>query len=546
MEWKPASRGYAILNAPTTPFLVWGRVKASRVSSLYLDMWALIKLLIAEMRYEGDDLTSNIKRVFERREEVSGLIRVHARNKDKWFFPAHNAHLFIGFLPDGIRPTGVKYGRFMREFQKICKQELKYEGVTEYSADSDMEVAGERVIVAEEVGPSPPSVLRVSKRLREKAQRSALPPPPVATALSDAPGEATPALTPTAVSDEKVDKGKEEIDAPEEIAGYALRPKRARPEKPDIAARMNAEYGGTVYANSQEELAADAARLVNLGYHSDDDQDIFVVDDDDFPPPPPPVKEGEGGMEEEPIDDDGGYPSPMEEEGDDDYDFGIAELPDDDNDAPKPINGGGGGGGDGGGSGVSTVSLPLDAVEQRIRIDTAAIESLLLVATYVHDHHGHHRRDEDNPFAKTLDDIEGHLVQAARRIMELAPPGANRSTVSVVAVEDADGTEVRMQQMAHSLSLNWSALTSDEQRALARQVRDEHKRIYGVYPKKKRMMYGGRKSGLIYFYNQETADACMKPVLERYIQTHNAKHADTRPGYFSSSSSSSSSSLSQK
>lgn len=490
MEWKPASRGYAILNAPQTPFLLWGRRKGSRVSTLYLDMWAVVRLLISELKYDGPDQTSEIKRRFEQREEVAGKVRVHAKNSDKWFFPAGEVNLFVGFLPDGIRPVGAKYGQFMREFGKICKQEMKYEGVTEYGQDEDAEVAH-----LDAGAPEPPVVVRVSKRLREKAARTeAIAVAPTAVSDASSSGE----------KDQNGDKGKEEME-PEEFAGYALRPKKARPAHPDIVARMNAEYGvpSTVYANSQEELEADAGRLVHMALDDEDDQDIFV-NDEEYLPPHEEQQQQAGGMEEEDI-----YPSPHHSE---DYDFAIADQEEEEEEVAAFHEG----------EGVHTVSLSLSDVEQRIRIDTAAIETLLLVAGYAHDHHGYHRRAADNPFAKTLEDIEAHLVQAARRVMELAPPGANKTTVSVVTVEDADGTEVRMHEMAAAVGMDWSAISSDDQRQLARHVRDEHKRVYGVYPKKKRMMYGGGKAGMIYFYNQETADACMRPVLERYIAKHTA------------------------
>lgn len=550
MDWKPASRGYAILNAPQTPFLVWGRVRAARTSTLYIDMWTLIHLLAIERKFQPDQtslmpekMVAEIKRLFETREEVSGFVKLHPDNSHKWFFPVQHVNLFLGFLPDDIRPNAITRGRFKREFEKICKMELKYEGVTEYGKDESAEVAKsgndalscfktppEKVVMILPDEPSPPPVvIRVSKRLREKASAASASSEKSASAREKsavAREKGKDDMYPDQEQQQQQDKDDDDPDPREEFSGYSLRPKRTRPERPDIVESMTAKYGGTVYANSQEELEADAGRLVNLGYQSEEggpgkgDEDIFqderipvatVVD-----PTAPIVEIGLEEEEEQPmeIDEDSAYHPSRSPSVERDYDFGVGDS--------KP--------------GTKMVNLSLDSAEQRIRLHAAAIESFLLVANYAHDHHGHHRRAQDNPFAQTLDDIEGQLVQSTRRIMELLPPSADKTTISIPAIEDADGTEVRMHDMARSLSLDWSKLSSDEQRDLARQVRDEHKRVYGVYPRKKRMMYGGGRAGMIYFYNQETADACMKPVLERYIAQHVAATALRPPGYFSENS----------
>lgn len=501
MEWKPASRGYAILSEPTAPIFVWGRSKGSRVSALYLDMWEIIRILASEYKHTETDHVSQIKRIFEQREEVAGLVKVHPKDPNKWFFPAQHANVFLGFLPDSIRPTGVSYGRVMHELGKVAKMEMKYEDVTKYGED-EVPVSVSASNVAAVAPINPPVVLRVSQRLLQKA-----------AAASDGPAKSGESSEKAGDKNKKDDKGKEEMDYEKPV----LRPKRQRPARPDISARMDAEYGGTVYADSQEELEADAGRLVHLAEEEEDD--IFDDEEDDLEQQKKAKTATGGGMEEEPIvysptrriensasvrdDDNGRGGDGQEKDDDEEYDFGIEGEEEEE--------------------GVQKVSLPLDAVEQRIRIDTAAIESLLLVLNYAHDFHGHHKSSADNPFAQTVDDSEAHLIAAARRIMELAPPAVNKTSVSVTAVDDADGTEVRMNEMANRLGIAWSSLTQDEQRAIARACRDEHKRVYGVYPKKKRMMYAGGRSGLIYFYNETTAERCMKPAMEKWVNAHCAR-----------------------
>jgi hypothetical protein len=545
MEWKPASRSYSILNAPSAPFLVWGRRVNSSWSVLYLDMWMFLKILAKELKYESDDYIPKIMNAFGQDRGLNILVKTHDKNKKKWFFPVDHIAVFVAQLPTGFRPASITRDRIIHEVEEFYREEVKFCNVTKYGSDEDAEVADassysesdqeDDSAAKDPVIPNPgPVPVRQSKRIRERAQRSNVDSSQKAIDARNAKKfglvENSGKPVDTSGKFDSVGKDKEEMDEEEEKRVYDLRPKRTKPDSVDIAGRMEEAYGapaadqpvqetgyarvpgGTIYANSQEELAADAVRLVGL------EDDVF---DNEAPPLPEKGKE----MEEDDDNDPPFEEDPIEEE--------VGDLPEDDEEynfalgpssagKNKPRNG------------VKHVSVPLDQVEQRIRIESASIETLLLVASYAQDHHGHHRRSEDNPFSRTLDDIESHMVQAARRIMELAPASVAHSSVSIVAVEDADGTEVRMHEMAATLGLQWSSLSSDEQRKMARDVCDKHKQVYGVYPKKKRMVYAGGRTGMIYFYNQDTANACMKPVMEQFISDHVKKHAPP-PGlsYFS-------------
>lgn len=517
MYWKKGSREHDVLNTGVGISFWWGAEKPGISPTLY---------------FEGSDL-------------VDALCRYKRMSESSREFYSLNQIQSPEFLDLGIRPyidgcvydlfPAVRFPRFMR----LVRSQMSEIGVDEAVAER-VRLEFSKAAQDETTHGAPEDDFDYQPQGKAPTRKRAVErTPPLERRAS-----ATPAPVPASAAQQQQQQSPQPLVPPslqrfEHAATYNLR-KTAREKRaaatvaaasgPAIAARYEKTYGRegskdvpqTVYADSQEENAADARRLVQMLVDEEDQNEVFDSerpqgkDKEEQEEPqdarsqrrakrsktqkvsnPPRRQRGE---EEDEDDDDF---DPIEFSGDDGGDD-MAVAMDLQEDEPVPE--------------VRTETAKLDEVLKIVQMTGVAMETQLKLAAFVQDRGGGAVYPDEESRRSDLKRIQEHMLELSRSLQTWTPmdrASAQQKTYTVI--DDTDGTEVRMADCASELGIAWSAVSASTKRAIAELARDLHKKVYGRFPKKKRMPAGNGTMMPIYFYNRQTYIPTMKEAMTRLL-----------------------------
>ncbi len=510
MYWNKGSREYDLLNSTSGLSFWWGTTNPTGPATLYFNGSYVVDAVCHHKKMSEADSGYAENFIGSPSVEILG-VTAHIGGYVYHLFPAPRFPRFLRAFKKVLGLDDALIERMQLEFSEGAKDETRHG-----SMEDDNDYVPEEDPPRELVPPREPST-------RKRAAAAPAAPAP---------------LVPPSI--ERLAAKRGGGGGAEQLTAYNLR-KTIREKRaaavaagsgPAVAERYERTYGGrsgskevpqSVYANSQEENVADSRRLV---YLLENDEEVF---DDERPP----GKDKEEEEEEEegdarsqrlakrsktqkfanpPAVAPQSTPTVVGDQEDDDDAFDPIEFSDDDGDedmvaravqdAPE----------------VQTETAALDEVLKIVQMTGLAMETQLKLATFVQDRaNGGVYADEESR-RSDLKRIQEHMMELSRSLQTWTPMDrASTKEKRYTVIDDADGTEVRMSDCAAELGIVWNAVSASTKRAIAELARDLHKKVYGRFPKKKRMPAGNGTMLPIYFYNRTTYVPTMREAMTRLL-----------------------------
>ena len=365
-------------------------------------------------------------------------------------------------------------------------------------------------------------------------------------------------LPPSVIAREAQEDDDDDEEGEPSLSLATTRSRREPRKKPHhdakaITERVAAAYGGppaTVYANSQEEMQADAERLVHLGAaaasQSQKASKTLRLEDEDVVSDYDDEADADAGEADADADEavadvlrqeaDEGHPvvgrkrlprrSQLMEDDDNHGEasplkmgkrpyiaYGqVEDVDDDDGEEHQPIE--------------AEDEEGEVVVEHSTLAETAAmatanatvLTAFIKLATHIADEHDHDGAGRNASMQRQLKKVQDHILELSRTLMAQTPLDSSKGkSWKHAVIPDTDGTEVRMSECTAEIGIKWSALSEETRRRIAERSSQLHLQVYGIYPKKKNMMTP-RGPTPIYFYNNATAEQTIRVAIREILR----------------------------
>lgn len=520
MEWKPASRaaGYEAFDISGAIWFIHGRRKGTKIDEIYFDVGRYYR---AFCRYRAKD--GDVDAFFKGLSLIpSNSLKLCIR-KGKFLAHVAGIHTVMMQMMPGDADHGFR-ARCLLEFNEAEREERRHRDTFDFGDESDSDYVAPLHGNANDNNAPPPELdnASIERRMSLRPKRSRIP----RKFLEDDDDDDDD-------DDDEEAKSISLVDSPvrrSSARASAAKKKGKTHDGAAIASQVAEKYGGggeeqpqTVYANSQEELVADAGRLVLLN----PDPTLVLSDSDqgDFDPEIDPaeaekhkqfllrslavrdrsIKELERlGIRRRPS------PTPAQRYASRHHQ--VEQVDDEDEDEDDYVNDER--------EGEQLVHEEVSSVSDMSLMIAANINALVglqKLATYIHERHSGINGNRDTDMQRHLKLVETSMMELSRTIQSQVPLDSSKGKrISHVVIDPADGTEVRQNETAAELGIVWSAIDESVRRRVSERARDLHKEIYGAYPKKVNMPYSGGKRP-VYYYNRETSEKTVKVAMRELI-----------------------------